>query len=75
MKRYVAIVGLNGGRSDIEIVLVLKEAQSFVIKFRKELEFSDEDDTTVAKRRMPAKDPNTLRTPHLYERYRKKNCR
>lgn len=51
--------------SVLEITHFLKVAQSFSVKFRKDLEVADKDITAVTKRKTPAKGPDFITTPKL----------
>lgn len=55
------IVDFKANHSDLENARFLV-ARSFVAKVRKELEVADGNSTASAKRKRPAKDPNSIRT-------------
>lgn len=56
------IVDFKANHSDLENARFLNVARSFLAKVRKELEAADGDFTASAKRKRPAKDPNSIRT-------------
>lgn len=55
----------------LEMARSLKVAQSFSIKFHKDLEVTDKDVTAVTKRKMPTKGTNFITTPKLVRKMQK----
>ena len=67
MKRHAVIVNIQAKYSDFEITQFLNVSQSFVHKVRRELESSDYNVESIAKRRKHKPRPDTVRTLQFVE--------
>ena len=67
MKRHVIIVAIHANYSDLEISQFLKVARSFVYKVRQELEASDGNVESVAKRKKHEARSDRVRTLHFVQ--------
>jgi len=61
MKRHAVIVAIHANHSDFEISIFLNFARSFVHKVRRELEISDDNVESVAKRKKHKARSDTVR--------------
>jgi inhibitor of nuclear factor kappa-B kinase subunit alpha len=70
MKRHAVIVAIHAEHADTEIAVFLKLARSFVHKVRAELEDSQGDVASVAKRKLHATRSDNMRTPEFVAQVR-----
>jgi len=67
MKRYAVIVAIHANHSDLEMFIFLNLARSFVHKVRRELEVSDDNVESVAKRKKHKARSDTVRTSQFVQ--------
>ena len=70
MKRHALIVAIHAKHSDLEISQYFNVARSFVHKVRRELEASDGNVESVAKRRKHEPRSDTVRTLQFVQKIR-----
>ncbi|KYQ51498.1 hypothetical protein ALC60_09371 [Trachymyrmex zeteki] len=67
MKRHAVIIAIHANHSDLEISQFLKVARSFVHKVRRELEASDDNVKSIAKRKKYEARSDRVRTSQFVQ--------